>query len=135
MYSQVATMTTCDNNRRSYGNNVATTTTTTTTKIFGKWTTKFDDIIATFAGKGWTIQKILENYRLPHKKITFAFARMVLTKPNLLHNSDKSEVIPWPKSTSQIYFFLPSCSNPLIKIKPKKLLKHFDRIQSPKSGS
>jgi hypothetical protein len=44
-------MTTCDNNRRSYGNNVATTT-TTTTKIFGKGTTKFDDIIATFAGKG-----------------------------------------------------------------------------------
>jgi len=56
-------------------------------------TTKFNDIVVTSMGRGRTTQKILDNYHLPHKKVTFAFIRMVPLKPNPLHNSDRSKVI------------------------------------------
>ncbi len=64
--------------------------------VFGKElaTTKVDDIVVASVGKGRTVQKILKNYYFPHKKATFVFARTISTRPNLLHNSDRSEVIP-----------------------------------------
>jgi hypothetical protein len=37
-------------------------------------------------------------------QVTFVFARMVPIGPNLFHNNEISKVIPWPKSTDQIYF-------------------------------
>ncbi len=57
-------------------------------------TTKVDDIAASSAGRGRAAREILENYRLPHRKVTFASARTVPTGPNPLHNSERSEVIP-----------------------------------------
>jgi hypothetical protein len=57
-------------------------------------TTKVDDNAAASAGRGRTAREILENYRLPHRKVTFASARTVPTGPNPLHNSETSDVIP-----------------------------------------
>ncbi|CAK9882476.1 unnamed protein product [Sphagnum jensenii] len=57
-------------------------------------TTKVDDVAAASAGRGRTSREILEDYRLPHRKFTFASARTVPTGPDPLHNSERSEVIP-----------------------------------------
>jgi hypothetical protein len=57
-------------------------------------TTKIDDIAAASAGRGRTAREILEDYRLPPRKVTFASARTVPTGPDPLHNSERSEVIP-----------------------------------------
>jgi hypothetical protein len=64
--------------------------------VFGKElaTTKVDDIVVAFVGKGRTVQKILKNYCFPHKKVTFVSARTISTRPNLLHNNDRLKVIP-----------------------------------------
>ncbi len=57
-------------------------------------TTKVDDVAVASAGRGRTSREILEDYRLPHRKFTFASARTVPTGPDPLHNSERSEVIP-----------------------------------------
>ncbi len=94
--------------------------------------TKVDDIAATSAGRGGAAREILENYRLPHRKVTFASARTVPTGPNPLHNSDRSEVIPWPKSNSSSLFFLTTVLKSSDQDKTKKC---FDPTQSPKFGA
>jgi hypothetical protein len=56
-------------------------------------TMKVADIVATFVERRRTAQKILMNYRLPHRKITFVTTTIVSTRPNVLHNNDRAEDI------------------------------------------